>query len=323
MKKIFTLLSIAALTSAYAQDVQGSTNQSSFQQLRADQTADLLYVQEAATNPDGSLPGIVSTVLYSGNMVVSADDFVLENDSKITNINILGFQTASNLKLLELGLRLFIYEDNNGEPNGVPGVDTPLFEANLNKNNPAYTITQNESNYIYSINISALNPNLVLEKDKTYWIAFAPKIDLAQYDPSKRFHWGAGEARNNPSKLIDPQNAFSVGPYWTDINLLIGSDSTDGLIFALFGETALGTGEVYSNVKDLTVYPNPASNEINLKLKSNKIKSVELVDVTGRKINVKLKNENKVDVSSLPSGVFNLIVVDDLGNTFTEKVIKK
>ncbi|MDY0930394.1 T9SS type A sorting domain-containing protein [Chryseobacterium sp. CFBP8996] len=74
-------------------------------------------------------------------------------------------------------------------------------------------------------------------------------------------------------------------------------------------------------VKKQTYFsPNPTSDFLNIKTDS-KINSVSVVDITGKKVNVKLDGD-KVDVRSLPAGAY-LINVETKDGISTEKFIKK
>ncbi|MBP0613789.1 T9SS type A sorting domain-containing protein [Chryseobacterium sp. cx-311] len=77
-----------------------------------------------------------------------------------------------------------------------------------------------------------------------------------------------------------------------------------------------------TNVKDykVKISPNPTSNILNIKTDS-KINAVSVVDMTGKKINVKLEGD-KVNVSALPVGTY-LINVETKDGISTEKFIKK
>ncbi|MDY0930391.1 T9SS type A sorting domain-containing protein [Chryseobacterium sp. CFBP8996] len=70
----------------------------------------------------------------------------------------------------------------------------------------------------------------------------------------------------------------------------------------------------------LSIYPNPTSDILNIKTDS-KINTVSVVDITGKKVNVKLKDD-KIDVRSLPAGIY-LINVETKDGISTEKFIKK
>lgn len=90
----------------------------------------------------------------------------------------------------------------------------------------------------------------------------------------------------------------------------------------LFGNaTSLGTQDtkIVSKI-GLTVYPNPTTDILNIKSDS-KIINVSVVDLTGRKVNVKLYTD-QVDVRELSTGTY-LINVETKDGIYTEKFIKK
>jgi hypothetical protein len=90
-----------------------------------------------------------------------------------------------------------------------------------------------------------------------------------------------------------------------------------------FGTTAtLGTSESNDlmNSLSISVYPNPTTDILNIKADS-KIKAVSVIDITGRKVDVKL-NGNTVDVKHLSAGTY-LLSVETVNGIVTEKFIKK
>jgi hypothetical protein len=85
-------------------------------------------------------------------------------------------------------------------------------------------------------------------------------------------------------------------------------------------ETNLGTDEVSAKNDKISIYPNPTTDFVSIK-SANKIKNIEVFDISGRKIDVKLDGD-KVDVRSLSAGSY-LLNVETAGRNFTEKFIKK
>jgi len=98
--------------------------------------------------------------------------------------------------------------------------------------------------------------------------------------------------------------------------------NTTALIFDTFSITSgiLGIKEDLIFDNKISLYPNPTSDILNVKTNS-KINSVSVVDVTGKKVNVKLDG-NKIDVKTLPAGTY-LINVETKDGISTEKFIKK
>lgn len=84
-------------------------------------------------------------------------------------------------------------------------------------------------------------------------------------------------------------------------------------------EETLAVNDLNKNEK-ITVFPNPAVEYLNIK-SGTKIKNVEVFDISGKKVQVKLDGD-KVDVRNLSVGSY-LINVETEGKNYTEKFIKK
>ncbi|QQV03830.1 MULTISPECIES: T9SS type A sorting domain-containing protein [Chryseobacterium] len=90
---------------------------------------------------------------------------------------------------------------------------------------------------------------------------------------------------------------------------------------AINNEASLSANDSMSVIKNmLSISPNPTSDILNIKTDS-KINAVSVVDMTGRKVDVKL-NDTQVDVRSLPAGTY-LINIETKDGISTEKFIKK
>jgi hypothetical protein len=83
---------------------------------------------------------------------------------------------------------------------------------------------------------------------------------------------------------------------------------------------SLATDEVSAKTKSISIYPNPTKGEINIKT-DKKIKSSAVLDASGR--SVLTSTSQKVDISSLPKGVYMVKVDFTDGTATTEKVIKE
>jgi hypothetical protein len=69
------------------------------------------------------------------------------------------------------------------------------------------------------------------------------------------------------------------------------------------------------------LYPNPTSNELTIQSNS-KIKSITIIDLTGKKIKKEIKNKNSISVNELYSGIY-FIEILTLEGKFIEKFIKE
>lgn len=89
----------------------------------------------------------------------------------------------------------------------------------------------------------------------------------------------------------------------------------------VLASATLATQESNAKVKEFTnIYPNPTKGEINIKT-DKKIKSATVIDASGKSL---LNNTSeRLDISSLPKGVYLLKVDFSDGTSKTEKVIKQ
>ncbi|MFN6039716.1 MAG: DUF4397 domain-containing protein [Bacteroidota bacterium] len=107
----------------------------------------------------------------------------------------------------------------------------------------------------------------------------------------------------------------------------------NGAAFALIAVLADGTVIILSNTTSINetvkndvvnMYPNPASDMVNLNLKSGQINEVKFFDATGREVlnmnSSKLNAGNSVDVSSLTKGIYSVIINSNEG-VVTKKLI--
>lgn len=113
----------------------------------------------------------------------------------------------------------------------------------------------------------------------------------------------------------------------TDI-MFTGENSADvyylvqdlGLVKYTLDLTTLGTGEIISNISDVTIYPNPTNGILNFNSKSE-VQNIAIFDLSGRKISE--FNSNQINISSLPKGIYLIKISTKDGKTTTKKVVKK
>ncbi|REC59891.1 hypothetical protein DRF65_23560 [Chryseobacterium pennae] len=87
-----------------------------------------------------------------------------------------------------------------------------------------------------------------------------------------------------------------------------------------------GKSNATLNVKDVksidvNIYPNPTTDFVNIRSKED-VKSIILYSIDGRKL-AETYRENKINLSSYPSGVYFLNIILKDGTTFKHKIIKK
>lgn len=114
-------------------------------------------------------------------------------------------------------------------------------------------------------------------------------------------------------------------------NLLIGFDiaTIDGTPtwvnfdnFVLDASIVIGVQNT-SPANNTRVYPNPASEFINIGTKVNEVSAYRLTDISGKEILTGYVNKNgRIDVSSLQKGIYLLNIYNSLGSEVIKTVIK-
>jgi len=87
--------------------------------------------------------------------------------------------------------------------------------------------------------------------------------------------------------------------------------------------TVEGMGTVELNSRDLSVFPNPVSDVLNVNMANGKsAQSIEIVNMAGQSV-FSAKAANSVNVNFLASGVYIVRVKDNNGVTHMSKIVKK
>jgi len=129
-------------------------------------------------------------------------------------------------------------------------------------------------------------------------------------------YWGDG------GPAIDAALSFPDGLYIDASDNLYIADWANDVIRKVTNVTALGIEQFNNNIQ-LTVYPNPASQVLNITFTKNteSNNTIKLVNITGQTVysNVIAKSE-VIDISGFAKGIYMLVVTND-NNTVTKKII--
>ena len=306
MKKItLTLAAFALVFTAFAQDV----------------------VIERITD---NTTALITTNGDADAGVYCSDFFTLEEDVILGSFTFPGFySSATEIGDLLLGGDFFIYVDGGGFPDADPTTADALVNLTNVQLGAGLELLldadQIESGWI--VNVTAANGGTqVTLPAGDYWVAFAPAV-VGDSAGAGRWNWSGsftteiGIPPANASLLIDPDDLFGAGATdWTEISGLIGAD------FPSFGwtltseEESAGLGD--NDLVGASVYPNPATNVINVDFSSNvELKSAVLFDVLGKNTGATLVN-GSMNIADLAAGVYILNIETNNGS-LTQKVIKQ
>ena len=322
MKKIFTLLTVAALsTSGFAQKVQNQ-NQETLENgsIRFENKAPSELFKQTADGQNGY--GVAHLTNFESAIAV-ADDFQIAKNSKITKVTGYGFSTnATNITTITTNLIVYIYEDNAGVPKQTP--DNPFMTVKMAKGSTGVTYVKSGSFVDIVLDLAAAGKTINLEGGKRYWISILPETTDA--NGSNRWAWfkATDQKYSGKSSLIDTGDLFGGGyTEWTDLDDVLTTPwGNFGMAFAIEGEDNLGVSQVVAD-NVVSIFPNPTSDIVNVKtLQSINVKSIQVVDLTGKVVSTNA-NKKSINISSLPKGVYMVNVEDTSGKVFSQKVIKK
>lgn len=326
MKHLYLLGTVFALSLAHAQTGNFYKNPKLVSNLPYETTAkaDVIFQQFPIYSDN-----IISTADQGNNLVIAADDFQLSERTKIDKFIFFVEQYDGNLTNLFLGSRLYIFEDNNGFPSATPSnAGNAVAVINIVNNPAASSISTTGSPTVFEITVNistALGSDLFLEADKRYWVAFAPRVNFSTpigTDLDEVSYWINGNGQYAVPVVIDEANLSGSGfTNWTTIESIWG-EPFEGLAFRITGETALGTKDVYSNLKKVSVYPNPATNVINLKPNSKlTITKTQIFDMNGKL--VLSTADSSINIEKLPKAVYLVKIFSGNELIETTKMIKE
>lgn len=323
MKKtlLFAAVSLATATGLNAQlrpQKIGPKKTTKFQKLTNETSnPNLIYIQQADW-----INGSGVFVTAKGQGFYSADDFKLAETKEIKNIELLGYQLNDDLENAFLGANLYIYEDNNGVPAGIPGRGAaPVFSLNLDRNSPKLMIEKVEE-LVYDFIVDT--SGFTAQGGKTYWLLFAPKVNLTdQNDTTSMWNWFfTPDFAGADAKFVDADNYYGVGlTNWYSLYAAYGAElgeNLKGLCMALYDYNYLATDNV-KLAKEITIFPNPASSEISVDAKN--FAKATILDMTGKM--VKTSTTSNIQISELPKGIYNLKIETRDGKAVLKKFIKK
>ncbi len=105
-----------------------------------------------------------------------------------------------------------------------------------------------------------------------------------------------------------------------------GGDGIEGFTGAAwyYTDQYVGMSEKVQESTDLTVFPNPAGNQITVELNGNKMEYLRITDITGQTVMKKQNPETRttVDISALSRGIY-LLTAQSGKQTVTKKIIKR
>lgn len=334
--KFYALACVLALSNVNAQTkkILHSSNAPQKSSFSHKSPLDIILDQQPSNKSILNLPSVIDEL---GNAFLPIDDMKFTTKVALTKVETLGnVWTSNDLTQSVSAVRVMIYEDKDGKPNGKPSSSAnSIFYKDVSITDPAITITQSEgfTDSMISVDLVAANNNspIGLEANKTYWIAIALKQNLdGQYVLSEKT-WTRTSAPElfNDSYVIDENNTLGMGINdWTPVNTVFEMmdgqphpypDRINGQNITVYGDSVLGTTEVFSTA-NVNIFPNPATDIISFK-NADKVSKTEIYNTAGQI--VISTTDKQINVRKLAKGTYIVKQILTDGSASSSKFIKK
>lgn len=286
MKRTFTLLAIAAFAANVSAQV-------------ISQNANPGVVSTTGSVACGNQAGGYTSDNYY-TRAFNLSDYGINYDYKITNVAI-GVQTANT----NFNVTLNLYSLTGNYPGGT---------TTLLKSAP--------------LAVSAANVGAMADTGTSFTqvLPASSKFVLEVFHDgeatTEQFYLGTNPGAQTGLSYLRSDACGLVAPIATGTGPLANFASARW-VMTITGVNNLGVTEII-NSKDLQVFPNPVKDVLNFKMASNlQVETVELYDMTGRKVNtVNAKAVKDVNVSNLRKGTYILKVKANDGKVYVQKVLK-
>ena len=284
MKKTFTFLALAVFAANVSSQV---ISQNAVKNLVEDGSV-------ACAGPAGS--GYTSDNFYTRAFTLA--DYGINYDYKITNVAF-GVQLANKNFNVTLNLYNLVGTYPAGTKTLLSSVPVPVAAANNNDMvNTGTSLTQ------------------VIPAGGKFIVEVAHASDATGME---QFYMGTNSSAESKPSYIRSVACNISNPTTTSA---IGFPDARW-VMTITGVNNLGVTEIV-NSKNLQVFPNPVKDILNIKMANNlKAESVELYDMTGRKVNAtSAKSIEGVNVAGFSKGIYILKVKGSDGNMYIQKVLK-
>jgi Secretion system C-terminal sorting domain len=251
-----------------------------------------------------STSGIVSNYYTDlDTLVQCADDFVVPAGFNwdVTSVTVHGFRSVGGPGNSMDSMGVELYSNNGGQPGtvlysgviqiGGAGIPSPVGDTMVTLTIPMQNLASG-----------------------TYWVSV---YGFADNGPSngERWNWTGNTAVVGFNGfLLDVDNLFGVGATnWTDVVPLVGGDPD--FAFAIGGTSNTNGGaSITEEMIELDIFPNPVVDFVQINAGGLVIEQATVYSVNGQIIQTNVNpNENKIDVTDLPSGTYILEVITSNG----------
>ncbi|WP_375578323.1 T9SS type A sorting domain-containing protein [Marivirga tractuosa] len=131
----------------------------------------------------------------------------------------------------------------------------------------------------------------------------------------------------NSNQLINHQITWSVGDVFASANVNIANGGLAEVISIIEQEENITANQSYNNFQ-LSIYPNPANDHVNISLSDNiNDAEIQLINSSGAVLKTTNKNQlnsnTQIPIGDLENGIYFITISNKNYNTKTFKILKK
>ncbi len=198
--------------------------------------------------------------------------------------------------------------------------------------------TSIDSSYVYASFISnaSCNAAFILWQDTSLQHTYDGYNLSTGSNLQYIWNWGDGTTSN----IATPQHTYGSTGFYTICLYVFGANCSDTFCMNSFSvnkmtaKSAVGKIQIKSKsatgVEELTaaalsplnIYPNPASSELTIDLKGEKIQSTKVMNISGQLVLQSVSSNSKINISELPANIY-FVEVKTANNIYRSKFVKQ
>lgn len=206
-----------------------------------------------------------------------------------------------------------IWADNAGTPDATPLATKTITIASVDTTSAGYSVA--EGVVVYNVTATFASP-VAIPSSHTFWAGVI--LPTGANDAISLLH-------NTDGDFTDATT--HTGEFWSDGSFYTFGDANNWgvnvalAVYPVVSYTA-NVEEIASS--EVSVYPNPANNELNIKMNEN-ISTVSVMTTEGKVVSTQAANgvSTTVDLNGLNSGMYMFQVTTSNGSTYTSTFVKK
>ena len=175
-------------------------------------------------------------------------------------------------------------------------------------------------------NLDNLAPMAIRQRQRSNWIIAANIVSVGDNALSNGVIYHAGNfVELTPGFEAEFGAQFAAYPEGCSENYIYKNDTQNNNSINTIEKITDETINLVKIARGFSIYPNPSSSTIDIKMKDSQFKKVSITTIDGKMVyerNVEPTDTTQIDVSRYANGVYIITITSEDGELLTEKLIK-